>query len=428
MSRKGRAGYLHGVADWLREHEAEVIDLVIAEAGATINLCRGPQVGFMPGQIDFVTDCAVAEGDTIAVAPKIGINTGNRMVVKEPVGVAGLITAWNFPLFLDAFKMTSALAAGCTAVLKPSPLTPHTALLFGRAAEAVGLPEGVLNIVTGKANELGAQLVVSPLVDMISFTGSAATGRAIQAASGPTLKRLTLELGGKSALIVLDDASPEMVAKVAVGGVCGHAGQVCVSLSRALVPRRMYPAFLDAVKAAAADVKVGDPHDPSVTFGPLISAGQRERVEGYIRSGIEQGATLLVGGDRPAHLSKGYYLNLTIFSDVRNDMRIAQEEIFGPVLCIIPYDGGDDEAVAIANDSPYGLSGGVWTGSVTRGLSVARRIRTGMINVNGGGGMGASPEIDTPGGGFKQSGHGREFGRWGLAEFEELKAVSWPSY
>lgn len=428
MSRRERAGYLHRMAGWLREHADQVTDLVIDEAGATINLCRMIQVAAVAEQIDLVADSAVEAGDTVPVPPKFGQNIGNRMVVREPVGVTGLITPWNFPYFLNGFKIAPALMAGCTAVLKPSPVTPHSGLLFGLVADAIGLPPGVLNIVTGQANELGAQLVESPLIDMISFTGSAATGRTIQAASGATLKRLALELGGKSAIIMLDDASPELVAQVAVGAICTHGGQGCAITTRVLVPRRHHAALVEAVKGAAAGVKVGDPRDPSVAFGPLISAAHRERVENYIRIGKEEGATLLLGGDRPAHLPKGYFLNLTVFSEARNEMRVAREEIFGPVQTIIPYDGGDDAAVRIANDSPYGLSGSVWTSNITRGMAVARQIRTGGISVNGGGGLGTPMGFDMPFGGFKQSGHGREHGAWGLADFEELKSLSWPSY
>lgn len=428
MSRKERAQYLHRMADWLRSHADEITELVIDEAGATRALCQAVQVGPIPEQIDLVAESAVKQGDIIPVEPKFGQSIGNRVVIKEPVGVVGIITPWNFPYFLNAFKIAPALAVGCTVVLKPSPLTPHTGLLFGRVAEEIGLPPGVLNVVTGQANGLGAQLVESPLVDMISFTGSTATGRAIQSASGPTLKRLALELGGKSALIMLDDASPEVVAQAAVSAVCIHAGQGCALTTRVLVPRRHYDTVLEHIRQAAAAVKVGDPRDPTVSFGPLISAEQRARVENYIRLGQEEGATLLLGGDRPAHLSKGYFLNLTIFADVHNHMRIAQEEIFGPVQTVIPYDGGDDEAVRIANDSIYGLSGSVWSGSVARGVRVARRIRTGSITVNGGGGLDVPPRFDMPFGGFKHSGHGREHGPWGLTDFEELKSLSWPSF
>jgi aldehyde dehydrogenase (NAD+) len=307
-------------------------------------------------------------------------------------------------------------------VIKPAPDTPWSATHLGRLiAEETDIPDGVVNVVASSSHERGQQLVEDPRVDLISFTGSTATGRRIMAAAAPTLKRLFLELGGKSAAIALDDADFAAVLPAAAF-VCIHAGQGCALPTRMLLPRSRYEEGVEILTAAFADVRVGDPNDPGVLAGPLINAVQHERVMGYIRSGLDEGARLVCGGGRPAGLDRGFYVEPTLFADVDNSMRIAQEEIFGPVLVVIPFDD-DDDAVAIANDSIYGLSGGVSAASNERALAVARRIRTGTVGVNGGNWYAA----DSPFGGYKASGIGRQGGLEGFEMYLETKTVALPA-
>src|SRR5215469_11704728 len=320
-----------------------------------------------------------------------------RQVWKEPVGVVGAIVPWNFPLEVTLNKLGQALATGNTVVLKPAPDTPWNATRLGRlVAERTDIPPGVVNVVTSSDHLVGEELTVSPKVDLISFTGSTATGKRIMEKGAPTLKRVFLELGGKSAMLVCDDAD---FASVVPGGamVCIHAGQGCAMQTRMLLPRSRYDEGVELVSAAMAGVPYGDPgKDDGVLMGPVISARQRDRILGYIAKGQEEGAKLVFGGGRPAHLPKGYFVEPTLFVDVDNRMTIAREEIFGPVLCVIPYEDEDD-AVRIANESAYGLSGGVYSASEERATSIARRIRTGSIGVNGGLWYGA----DSPYGGYK---------------------------
>jgi aldehyde dehydrogenase (NAD+) len=343
-----------------------------------------------------------------------------RRVHREPVGVVGAITPWNFPLPLNLFKLAGALASGCTVVLKPAPDTPWCGTELGRiAAELTDIPAGVVNVVAGADPAIGAQLVADPRVDMVTFTGSTATGKRIMASAADTLKRLCLELGGKSANLVLDDADlPAVVG--AAAGVCAHAGQGCALPTRMLLPRSRYDEAVEIAKASFESIACGDPTDPTVIVGPLINGAQRERVLSMIDQG-KQDARLLVGGGTPSDLPKGYYVEPTLFADVDPEAPIAQQEIFGPVLALIPFDD-DDDAIRIANNSAYGLSGGVHSADPERALAVARRIRTGTISVNGGSWFAA----DMPFGGYKQSGFGREFGHEGFAEFLETKSVGLP--
>jgi aldehyde dehydrogenase (NAD+) len=343
-----------------------------------------------------------------------------RAVWKEPVGVVGAIVPWNFPFEVTINKVGPVLATGNTMVLKPAPDTPWNATRLGRlVAERTDIPAGVFNVVTSSDHLVGEELTLSPLVDMISFTGSTATGRRIMEKGAATLKRVFLELGGKSAMLVLDDAD---LANVVPGGafVCLHAGQGCAIQTRMLLPRSRYDEGVELISAAMAAMPYGDPTDPGVVMGPLISAKQRDRVLGYIRKGQEEGAKLVLGGGRPNHLPKGWYVEPTLFVDVDNSMTIAREEIFGPVLSVIPYDDEDD-AVRIANDSQYGLSGGVYSASRDRATAVARRIRTGSIGINGGVWYGA----DSPYGGYKHSGLGRQNGVEGFEQYLETKAAAW---
>ena len=344
-----------------------------------------------------------------------------RLLWREAAGVVAAITPWNFPFQINIAKIAPALAAGCTVILKAAPETPWTATFIGRiAAEQTDLPPGVLNVLTSSDRVgLGQMLVADPRVDVVSFTGSTATGRQVMASAAPTVKRVFLELGGKSATIVLDDAhfSSALLAGFAV---CYHAGQGCAIPTRLLLPRSRYAEGVEFLKAAFERLPYGDPWGEGQVMGPLISARQLARVLEYIEIGKREGARLVCGGKRAAHLPGGYYVEPTIFADVTNDMRIAQEEIFGPVLAVIAYED-DDDAVRIANDSIYGLSGAV-IGSPARALAIARRIRAGTLNVNGANFF--AP--DSPFGGYKQSGVGREMGVAGLEEYLQIKTVAVP--
>ncbi|MDJ0847546.1 MAG: aldehyde dehydrogenase family protein [Myxococcota bacterium] len=345
-----------------------------------------------------------------------------RVVLREPVGVVGAITPWNVPIYLNMAKIGPALAAGCTVVLKPAPDTPWCATHLGKlAAEKTDIPPGVLNIVASSDHLVGEILSSDPRVDLVTFTGSTATGRRIMECAAPTLKKVFLELGGKSANIVLDDAKLEAVVPGAAM-TCVHGGQGCAITTRLLLPRSRYEEGLELVKAAFEGWNYGDPTNPANLQGPQVSRKQQERVLAYIEKGKQEGARLVTGGGKPKHLEKGFFVEPTVFADVDPKATIAQEEIFGPVLCVIPYDD-DDDAVRIANDSIYGLSGSVSSGDVERAASVARRIRTGTISVNGA--MWFHPS--TPFGGYKQSGLGRENGVQGLEEYLETKIMALPA-
>jgi aldehyde dehydrogenase (NAD+) len=345
----------------------------------------------------------------------------HRVLAKEAAGVVGAIIPWNVPFYITVGKVIPALLAGCTVILKPAPETPLMSAIVGELAAEVGFPVGVLNVVSGKDPAmLGEMLTTDPRVDLISFTGSTGVGRRIMEAGGPTLKRLFLELGGKSAAIVLDDA-PDFAAAVCGNMVVFHAGQGCANITRLLVPKSRY-AEAEAILTAAYqgyEQAWGKQDDPANVMGPVISARQRDRVMGYIQSGIDQGARLIAGGGLAPDKGTGYFVQPTCFVDVTNDMKIAQEEIFGPVLVVIPYEDEDD-AVRIANDSVYGLSGGVVSADPARAMRVARRIRTGTVGVNGG----MSIDVDLPFGGYRQSGIGKEWGIEGFEEYLETKSIA----
>src|SRR5580658_2419352 len=347
-----------------------------------------------------------------------------RQVWKEPVGVVGAIVPWNFPIEVTLNKLGQALATGNTVVLKPAPDTPWNATRIGRlVAEQTDFPKGVLNVVTSSDHLVGEELTLSPKVDLISFTGSTAVGRSIMEKGAATMKRTFLELGGKSATIVLEDADLGLAAMMGMGA-CFHAGQGCAIQTRMLLPRSRYDEGVETLKAMFAAVPYGEPHRQDVIMGPLISSKQRERVLGYIEKGKAEGATLAVGGGRPSgdEFAQGWWVEPTLFTDVDNSMTIAQEEIFGPVLVVIPYEDEDD-AVRIANDSKYGLQGGVFSATLERSLAVARRIRTGGLSINGGAPYGP----DLPFGGFKHSGIGRQNGLAGFEQYVELKSLAWPA-
>ena len=350
----------------------------------------------------------------------MGTHVNNSMVYHHPVGVCGLIPTWNFPFFVSAQKIGPALATGCTMVIKPSPYMPLLDLLIAEAVEECDLPPGVFNVVTGDRPELGAVLVESPMIDKISFTGSAVTGKRIMAAAASTLKRVHLELGGKSAAIVLDDADLDQVAPYASSPAFFHAGQGCAMCTRLLVPKAKQEDLVERLDMFLTNViQVGDPADPSVMLGPVIREERRVKIEEYIAAGKSEGARLTTGGGRPPDKPRGYFLQPTVFADVRNDMRIAREEIFGPVLSVLPFTDVED-AIRIANDSPYGLGGAIYSADTAKALEVAKRIRTGTININNGLNI-----QNLPFGGFKESGIGREGGRWGLDEYTEIQSITW---
>ena len=343
---------------------------------------------------------------------------GNSVVIKEPIGVCAFITPWNFPLHQIVAKVAPALASGCTMVIKPSSDTPLTAYYFAELIDGIGLPPGVLNVVTGPGRTVGEAMATHPDVDMVSITGSTEAGIRVAELAAGTVKRVCQELGGKSACVVLEDADVAAVAGATAGGICMNSGQVCAALSRMIVPRSKQDEAVAAAKAAAESVVVGAPFEEGVTMGPVASQSQLDSVRAYIEKGIEEGATLVTGGTaKPDGRNAGYFVQPTIFADVSNDMTIAQEEIFGPVLTIIPYDS-EEEAVAIANDSIFGLSGAVHSGDPEKAKAVAKQIRTGQVAINGGGFNPAAPF-----GGYKQSGNGRELGHHGLAEYIELKSL-----
>ena len=398
--------------------------LTTAEAGAPAALTLGPQYDVPVASLSWTIDLAARyewEQDLGTAAP-MGVPTARR-VRREAVGVVGAITPWNFPNQINLAKIGPALAAGNTVVLKPAPDTPWLAAELGRlAAEHTDIPAGVFNVVTSREHAVGAALASDPRVDLVSFTGSTATGRAVMAAAAPTLKRVFLELGGKSAAIVLDDGDLGAGAGLAAFSVCMHAGQGCALTTRLIVPRSRYDEAVEIAAGTMRHVPFGDPSDPATICGPLISAAQRERVEGYLALAVDEGGRFATGGGRPLGediWQRGYWIEPTVIAGVGNDARVAREEIFGPVLVVIAHDG-DDDAVRIANDSPYGLSGSVTSADPQRARAVAARVRTGTISVNGGVWFSA----DAPFGGYKQSGVGREMGVAGFEEYLETKLVA----
>jgi betaine-aldehyde dehydrogenase len=342
----------------------------------------------------------------------------NSLIVREPVGVVACITPWNYPLHQVVAKVAPALASGCTVVLKPSEVAPLTAFILAEIVDEVGLPAGVFNLVTGFGPVVGEALAAHPDVDMVSFTGSTRAGKRVSELAAQSIKRVALELGGKSANVILADADFAKAVSSGVANCYFNSGQTCSAHTRMLVPKEKHDEAVQIAKAAAEKFKPGDPKADGTRLGPLISATQRERVRNYIQKGIDEGATLVTGGaEAPEGLEQGYFVRPTIFANVRNSMTIAQEEIFGPVLSIIPYEDEDD-AVRIANDTVYGLAGGVWSSDPERAKRVARRLRTGQVDINGG-----KFNPLAPFGGYKQSGNGREFGKFGLEEFLEVKAM-----
>jgi len=409
-----RADLLQRLGDALMARLPEFGTLIAQEVGMPVSTATVAQAGLpavvIKSFVDIVREFPFEEA------------LGASMVVREPMGVVAAVTPWNYPLHQAVSKVAAALAAGCTVVLKPSEVAPLSAFLLADLIDEAGFPPGVFNLVTGHPKVVGEALITHPGVDVISFTGSTATGQRVAEVAAQTLKRVTLELGGKSASLVLDDADLEEAVQASVRQALLNSGQTCMAWSRLVVPRERHDEAALIARKVAEQLRMGDPLEPESDLGPLASHDQRERVRRYIRLGQQEGATLVTGGvDPPEGLERGYYVRPTIFADVSNDMAIAVDEIFGPVVVIIPADDEDD-AVRIANDSPYGLHGAVFSSDRTRAEAVARRMRTGQVDVCGVGGFNPF----APFGGYKQSGRGRELGRWGLEEFLEVKSLQLP--
>jgi aldehyde dehydrogenase (NAD+) len=416
-----RVRCLRQLHEGLLKHAEELRSVIVAEAGSPVTLTRGPQLDVPVEGVAWVADLARDYGweTDLGVAAPMGIAT-HRFLRREPAGVVGAITPWNFPMQINLAKVAPALAAGNTVVLKPAPDTPWTATILGRiAAEETDIPAGVLNVVASSRHETGQRLAEDPRVDMISFTGSTATGRAVMRAGAANIKKVFLELGGKSALLVLDDADLGAAAGNAAFHITTHAGQGCAVLSRLVLPRARYAEGVEMITGMLRGWPVGDPADPSTLTGPLISERQRRRVLGYIERGRAEGGTIALGGGVPEDKTRGFFVEPTVITGVCSGSVVAQEEIFGPVLVVLAHDG-DDDAVRIANDSAYGLSGMVFSASAQRARAVAERVRTGTISVNGG--LYYSPDV--PFGGYRQSGTGRESGVAGFEEYLEIKAIA----
>ncbi|HLN16182.1 MAG TPA: aldehyde dehydrogenase family protein [Acidimicrobiales bacterium] len=409
-----RAKLLSRVSESLAARMDEIGELISHEVGMPLSLSKLVQAGLPIG-----TFADVAQ--RIAEYP-FEEKLGTSLIVREPVGVVGAITPWNYPLHQIANKVAPAIGVGCTVVLKPSEVAPLNAFLLAEVLDEVGLPPGVFNLVSGTGPVVGEAIASHPKVDMVSFTGSTRAGKRVMQLAAESVKRVALELGGKSANIILDDAD---LATAVTGGVFAcyiNSGQTCSALTRMLVPRSKLQEAEELAVSAAETYTPGDPFDSNSRLGPLVSAVQRDRVRGYIQKGLDQGAKLLTGGAEPPEgLDKGFFVRPTVFSEVTPDMTIAQEEIFGPVLSIMPYDT-EEEAIEIANDTIYGLAGGVWAGDNEHAERVARQLRTGQVDVNGGGFNSVAPF-----GGYKQSGIGRELGPFGIEEFLEVKSLQVPA-
>ncbi|HEX4755304.1 MAG TPA: aldehyde dehydrogenase family protein [Candidatus Dormibacteraeota bacterium] len=408
-----RARLLAALRDGLHARQQEIAESITAEMGAPAKLAMTVQSGLPLQVLGAYVDLAAGVDQTETV--------GNSLVLHEPVGVVAAITPWNYPLHQSIAKLAPALLAGCTVVHKPSEVAPLTAYIVAEVLESLDLPAGVYNLVSGAGAVVGEALASHPDVDMVSFTGSTRAGRRVGALAAETVKRVALELGGKSANLVLDDADVAAAVKVGVANCFLNSGQTCTAWTRMLVPVSRYDEAVDLAAAAAATFTVGDPTDPTTRLGPLASATQRDRVRAYMERGASDGARLVAGGRDAAGLPRrGYYVAPTVFADVDPSAVIAQEEVFGPVLAIIPCED-EDEAVRIANDTTYGLAGAVWSTDVDHAMDVARRLRTGQVDING-----ARFNPSAPFGGYKQSGNGRELGRHGLEEFLLVKSVQLP--
>jgi aldehyde dehydrogenase (NAD+) len=404
-----RARWLEQLAEAMKKRAPQIAEAIAHEVGTALGYATKVQVEFPIMMIGmnakFIREAKLQE------------ELGNSIVYKEPIGVVGCITPWNYPLHQIVCKIAPALAAGCTVVLKPAEMAPLSAFFLAESAHEIGLPKGVFNIVSGSGRVVGEAIVAHPDVDMVSFTGSLQAGRRIASVAGDGIKKVCLELGGKSAFVVLDDAPFEKAIPAGVNNCMQNSGQTCSAWTRMLVPRARHDEAVEMAKAQLAKLTLGDPFDKNTRLGPLASATQRDTVLDYIEKGKKEGATVVAGGGKPANLARGFYVEPTIFANVDNSMTVAQEEIFGPVLSIIPYDS-EAEAIAIANDSQYGLAGGVWAGTQERALEVAKQLRTGQVDING-----ARFNVLAPFGGYKKSGIGREIGPLAIEEFFQLKSI-----
>lgn len=425
MKPKERAAKLQALHDGLMRRAAEICELIIAEAGATRVLTQFLQFGIPMQHFQYFIDAVISRNFATSLPAELSPNAmgtktlGMGVKVYEPVGVVSAITPYNFPYFLNLGKIGPALAAGNTVVLKPSPYTPFQALIIAEAADDVRLPKGVLNIVTG-GTDVGEGLTTDARVDLISFTGSDLVGSAIMGQAAPGLKRVLLELGGKSALIVRQDANLQQAAAAGLASFTIHAGQGCALTTRHLVHNSVRAKYVEMLAAMAKQIKVGNPADPQTGMGPLIREAQRQRVEHYVELGLKGGAKLVAGGRRPEGLEKGFFYEPTLFDNIDNKSSIAQDEIFGPVGVVIGYDS-DEEAIALANDSRFGLSGAIFSADAGRAYEIALELRTGGVSINGGSGKMSS---HAPFGGIKRSGIGREYGEEGLNEYMQLKTIS----
>ena len=403
-----RAALLTATADALEARTGEVAALISAEMGTPLPFSIAVQVG---NPLRVLRSYA-----TILQTYAFEEQITNSIVVREAIGVVGCITPWNYPLHQVVAKVAAALAAGCTVVLKPSEVAPLSAFVLAELFEQVGLPPGVFNLLTGVGPVVGEAIAAHPDVDMVSFTGSTAAGKRVSEVASATVKRVSLELGGKSAFVILDDADLGKAVKVGLGNAFINGGQTCTAWTRMLVPADRHDEVVALVKAAAAKYTVGAPDAEGTRIGPMANSNQLKRVRGYIEQALAEGAELVIGGAEPVART-GYYVRPTVFANVKPGSTLEQEEVFGPVLAVVPY-ADEDEAVTIANDTPYGLAGGVFSGDQNRALRFARRMRTGMVDVNGG-----RFNPLAPFGGYKQSGNGRELGEFGLEEFLEVKSL-----
>jgi aldehyde dehydrogenase (NAD+) len=409
-TREERRVLLEGILAVYKERYADIGNAIRDEMGAPAKLAQGSQAGVGVGHLSAMIE--------ILKTFEFEERRGSSRLVWEPIGVSGLITPWNWPMNQVAAKVVPALAAGCTMVLKPSEFSPFSAAIWAEVLHEAHVPPGVFNLVNGTGPEVGAALAVHPDIDMVSFTGSTRAGTEVAKLAAPTVKRVHQELGGKSPAILLDDADFDRAVKSSVMHVFQNSGQSCNAPTRMLVPANRLAEIEDLARKVAQATIVGDPTSEKTAVGPVVSKIQFDRVENYISKGIAEGARLVTGGEgRPDGLTKGYFVRPTIFSGVKNDMVIAREEIFGPVLVILPYDD-EEEAVKIANDTPYGLQAYIWSRDIARANRIGRRIRAGRVTING-----APGDMNIPFGGFKKSGNGREWGEYGLRDFLELKAV-----
>jgi len=405
-----RAKLLNRVAEGIGARIDDIAATISREVGMPLSLSGPIQVG--------LPQTAFANAAQEALDMVWEEEVGNSLIVREPIGVVGAITPWNYPLYQIALKVAPAIAAGCTVVLKPSEVAPLNAFALADIIDEVGLPPGVFNLVSGPGPIVGEAIASHPQVDMVSFTGSTRAGKRVMQLAAESVKRVALELGGKSANVILDDTDLDAAVPAGLFGCFLNSGQTCSALTRMVVPRSRLAEVEEKAAAAVAGFPPGNAFEPGTMIGPLVSAAQRDRVRGYIQKGIDEGAKLVAGGTEPPEgLDKGYFVQPTVFSEVTTDMTIAQEEIFGPVLAILPYDT-EEEAVRIANDTIYGLAGAVWSADPSRAERVARQLRTGQVDINGGAFNPAAPF-----GGYKQSGIGRERGKFGLEEFLEVKSL-----